>query len=78
MNQPATRPTAAQAPGVAVEIKAQIPGHAVVVLADGTTIVGRLVAGAARLKPGAKDQNGNNVYDVDWGIDTGHLISAKG
>ena len=52
-------------------ISAQIPGNCVLFLADGTTLVGVVTAVGARKQIGKKDDAGNDVYDVDWSIQSG-------
>lgn len=55
----------------AIEIKVQVPGTAVVFLADGTALVGVISAATVRKRIGAKDAEGNDVYDIDWNIQGG-------
>ncbi len=55
---------------VAVEIKAQVPGFATVVLATGDIVVIQLIVKEVREVSGQKDANGKQVYNFEWGVGT--------
>lgn len=52
-------------------IKHQVPGMTTLVLDDGSVLVGAISAMSVKQRIGARDAAGNNVYDVEWKIDTG-------
>lgn len=55
---------------IAQEIKAQIPGCAVMVLKNGDVIVLQIAVKEVRRVVGKKDDNGKQVYNFEWGVGT--------
>jgi hypothetical protein len=63
-------------PVTPITIEAQIPGHTVICLDDGTIMCGQITAHSITRRQGEYDTQGNPVYDIQWEI--GCAIARKG
>jgi len=70
-------PAGGAAIAVPVKIRAQVPGVTTLVLEDGTVLAGQLTVSDIKKRLGVKDDNGNDVYDVQWNVQTGIVKAAE-
>ncbi len=50
-----------------VKVVSAIPGSTMIILEDGTIIMGQLQPGKVRIQRGVKDEQGRQAYLVEWG-----------